>query len=155
VDHVVLAGDVYLDTARRYNVRYRCRCLMLAHDNAVADANMRYLKTGITYRSHGRHVREDGKAREHESILDHICVSKDLVATVNELTDTTKYHFPLLASVSVDKLAPSTKSIERRNFKQLSPPPALRLKPGTGPTYSGSGTRTPSSHLSMRGLSTP
>jgi hypothetical protein len=68
---------------------------MLVHDNAVADANaladanMRYLETGITYRSHGRHVREDGEAREQESILDHICVSKDLVATVNVLTDTT------------------------------------------------------------------
>jgi hypothetical protein len=61
---------------------------MLAHDNAVADANMRYLETGITYRPHGRHLREADEAREHESILDHICVSRDLVATINVLTDT-------------------------------------------------------------------
>jgi hypothetical protein len=71
-------------------------------------------------------VREDGKAREQESILDHICVSKDLVATVNVLSDTTTDHFPLLVSVSVDKVTPSTKFIERRNFKQLDPPALLR-----------------------------
>jgi exonuclease III len=99
VDNVVLAGDVNLDTARGCDVRYRRRCLMLAHDSAVAAANMRYLETGITYRSHGQHVREDGKAREHESVLNHICVSKDLVATVNVLTNTTTDHFQLLASV--------------------------------------------------------
>jgi hypothetical protein len=121
VDNVVLAGDVNLDTDRRFDVRYRCRCLMLAHDNAVADANMRYLEMGIKYRSHGRHVREDGKAREYESILDHMCVSWDLVATINVLTDTTTDHFPLLASVSIDKLTPSNKSIEQRIFKKLSP----------------------------------
>jgi hypothetical protein len=126
VDNVVLAGDVNLDTASRCDVRYRRRCLMLAHNSTVADANMRYLETGITYRSHGRHMREDGKAREHESILDHICVSKDLVATVNVLTDTTTDHFPLLASVLVDKVALSTKSIKRKNFKQLNPPALLR-----------------------------
>jgi hypothetical protein len=48
VDSVVLAGDVNLNTARRFDVRYSRRCLMLAHDSAVADANMRYLETGIT-----------------------------------------------------------------------------------------------------------
>jgi hypothetical protein len=64
VDNVVLAGDVNLDTARRFNVRYRRRCLMLAHNNAVANANMRYFEMGIMYRSHGRHVREDREARE-------------------------------------------------------------------------------------------
>jgi hypothetical protein len=42
VDNVVLAGDVNLDTARRFDVRYRRRCLMLAYDNVVADTNMRY-----------------------------------------------------------------------------------------------------------------
>jgi hypothetical protein len=70
-------------------------------------------------------VKEDGNAREHESILDHICVSKDLVATVNVLSNTTTDHFPLLASVSVNKVTPSTRSIERRNFKQLNPPALL------------------------------
>jgi hypothetical protein len=54
VDKVVLAGNANLDTSRRFDVRYRRRCPMLAHDNSVADANMRYLETGITYRSHGR-----------------------------------------------------------------------------------------------------
>jgi hypothetical protein len=104
VDNIVLAGNVNLD-----------------HDNAVADANMRYLETGITYRSHGRHVREDGKAREYESILNHMCVCKDLVATIKVLTDPTTDHFPLLASVSINKLTPSNKFIEQRNFKKLSP----------------------------------
>jgi hypothetical protein len=129
---------------------------MLAHNSAVADANMSYLETVITYRSHGQQVREDGKAREHESVLDHICVSKDLVATVNVLTDTTTDHFLLLASLLVYKVAPSTKSIKCRNFKQLNPPlSSKRLKHGTDSTYTGSGTRMPSLHSSMRGLSTP
>jgi endonuclease/exonuclease/phosphatase family metal-dependent hydrolase len=123
VDNVILAGNFNLDTDRRCDVRYRRRCLVLAHDSAVADSNMRYLETGITYQSHGQHVREEGGAREHESVLDHICVSKDLVTTVNVLSDTTTDHFPLLAAVSVDKVTPSTKSIERRNFKLLDPPP--------------------------------
>jgi endonuclease/exonuclease/phosphatase family metal-dependent hydrolase len=121
-DNVVLAGDMNLDTARRLDVRYRRRCLMLAHDTAVAESNMRYLETGITYRSHGRHVREDGKAREQESILDHMCVSKDLVATVNVINNNTTDYYPLLASVMIDILPPSNKSITRRNFKKgLSP----------------------------------
>jgi hypothetical protein len=119
VDNVVLAGNINLDTARRCNVRYGRRCLMLAHDSAVADSNMRYLETGITYRSHGQHVREDGEARGHESVLNHICVTKDLVGTVSVLSDATTDHFPVIASVSVDKVAPTTKSIERRNFKVL------------------------------------
>jgi hypothetical protein len=121
-DNVVLAGDMNLDTARRLDVRYRRRCLMLAHDTAVAESNMRYLETGITYRSHGRHVREDGKAREQESILDHMCVSKDLVATVNVINNNTTDYYPLLASVMIDILPPSNKSITRRNFKKGSSP---------------------------------
>jgi hypothetical protein len=48
-------------------------------------------------------------------------VTKDLVATVSVLSDTTTDHFPLLTSVSVNKVTPSTKTIERRNFKQLDP----------------------------------
>jgi hypothetical protein len=43
VDNVVLAGNVNFNTARRFDMRYRRKCLMLAHDNAVGDANMRYL----------------------------------------------------------------------------------------------------------------
>jgi hypothetical protein len=60
VDNVFFAGDINLDTARRSDVRYGHRCLMLVHDNAVADSSLRYLETGVTYRSHGQHVRKDG-----------------------------------------------------------------------------------------------
>jgi hypothetical protein len=35
VDNVVFAGDINLDTARRGNVRYGHRFLMLAHDTAI------------------------------------------------------------------------------------------------------------------------
>jgi hypothetical protein len=119
VDNVVFAGDINLDTARRYDVRYGRRCLMLAHNSAVADSNMRYLETGVTYRSHGQHVREDREARGHKSVLDHICVTKDLVATMSVLSNATKDHFPVILSVSVNKVAPTTKSIKRRNFKAL------------------------------------
>jgi hypothetical protein len=118
-DNIVLAGDVNLDTARRLNVRYRRRCLMLAHNTAVAEANMRYLETGITYRSHGRHVRKDGKAREYESILNHMCVSKDLMATINVINNNTTNHYLLLASVMIDMLPPANKSIKQRNFKKV------------------------------------
>jgi hypothetical protein len=45
VDNVVFAGNINLDMARRCNVRYRRRCLVLANNSAVADSNMRYLKT--------------------------------------------------------------------------------------------------------------
>jgi hypothetical protein len=49
VDNIVFAGNINLDTARRGDVRYGRMCLMLAHDNAVADSGMRYLETGVTY----------------------------------------------------------------------------------------------------------
>jgi hypothetical protein len=61
-------------------------------------------------------VREDGEARGHESVLDHICVTKDLEATVSVLSDTTLDHFPIVASALVNKVAATTKSIERRSF---------------------------------------
>jgi hypothetical protein len=54
VDNVIFAGDINLDTARRSDVRYGWICLMLVHDNAVAESNMRYMDTGVTYRSHGQ-----------------------------------------------------------------------------------------------------
>jgi hypothetical protein len=66
VDNIVFAGDLNLDTSRRGDKRYGRRCLLLAHDNAIAEANMRYLTTGVTYRLHGLHKREDGEARGHE-----------------------------------------------------------------------------------------
>jgi hypothetical protein len=87
---------------------------------------LRYLETSITYRSHGRHVREDGKAREYESILDHMCVSKDLVVTINMLTNSTTNHFPLLASLLIDLLSLFNRSIEQRNFKKVWSPALLR-----------------------------
>jgi hypothetical protein len=64
------------------------------HDNAIAEANMRYLTTGVTYRSHGSHEREDGEARSHESVLDHVYVTRDLEATVAVLTDSTTWSRP-------------------------------------------------------------
>jgi hypothetical protein len=126
VDNIVFAGNINLNTARRGDMRYGCRCLMLGHDTAVADSGMRYLETGVTYRSHCQHVREDGEARGHESFLEHICMTKDLEATVSLLSDATTDHFPVVASVSVDRVAPTTKSIERRSFKALERPALLR-----------------------------
>jgi hypothetical protein len=119
VNNIVFAGDINLDTARRSDVRYSRRFLMLSHDNAVADSNMRYLETGVTYRSHGQHVREDGEVRGHKLVLDHICVTKDLEATMSALSDATTDHSPNVASVLVNRVAPTTKSIDRRNFKAL------------------------------------
>jgi hypothetical protein len=119
VDNIVFGGDINLDTARRGYLRYCRRCLMLANDNAVPDSNMRYLETGVRYRSNGQHAREDGEARGHESVLDHICVTKDLEATVSVLSNATRDHSPIVTSVSVNRVAPTTKSIERRNFKAL------------------------------------
>jgi hypothetical protein len=99
VDNIVFAGEVNLDAARRCDMRYGRRCLMLAQDNAIAELNMRYLTTGVTYRSHGLHKREDGEARGQESVLDHVCVTKDLEATVSILADSTTVHYPVVAAV--------------------------------------------------------
>jgi endonuclease/exonuclease/phosphatase family metal-dependent hydrolase len=99
-NNIIFAGDVNLDRARRCDMRYGRRCLMLAHDNAVAEANMRYLTTGVTYRSHGQHKREDGKVRVHESVLDHVCVTKDLKATVSVLSNATTDHSPVVAAMT-------------------------------------------------------
>jgi hypothetical protein len=94
---------------------------MLMHDNAAADSNMRYFETGVTYCSHGQHVREDGEVRGHESVLDHICVTIDIEATLSVLSDATTDHSPVVASVSVNRVAPTTKTINWRNFKALEP----------------------------------
>jgi hypothetical protein len=126
VDNVIFAGDINLDTARRSDVRYGHRCLMLVHNNAVAESNMRYLEMGVMYRSHGQHVREDGEVRGHESVLDHICLTRDMEATVCVLSDATTDHSPVVASVLVNRVAPTTKSINRRNFKALERPALLR-----------------------------
>jgi hypothetical protein len=125
VDNIVFAFDVNLDTARRGNKKYGRRCLLLAHDNAIAEANMRYLSTGVTYCSHGLHKREDGEARDHESVLDHVCTTKDLKATVTVLTDSTTDHFPVVADIKVNRVTPTQTTIERRNFKALERPALL------------------------------
>jgi hypothetical protein len=119
VDNIVFAGNVNLDTARRGDKKYVRRCLLLAHDNAIAEADMRYLTTGVMYRSHGLHKREDGEARGHESVLDLVCATKDLEATVTVLTDSTTDHFPLVAAIKVNSVTPTQKTMERRNFKAL------------------------------------
>jgi endonuclease/exonuclease/phosphatase family metal-dependent hydrolase len=116
VDNTVFAGDVNLDTARQRDKKYGWRCLLIAHDNAIAEANMRYLTTGVTYRSHGLHEREDGEARVHELVLDHGCVTRDLEATVAVLTDSTTDHFPVVAAIKVNRVAPTLKTMESRNF---------------------------------------
>jgi hypothetical protein len=126
VDNIILAGDINLDTDRKCDLRYGQICLMLTHNNAVAESNMRYLETGVTNRSHGQHKREDGEVRGHESVLDHICVTKDLEATVSVLSDATTDHSPVVAAVTVNRVAPTTKSMERRNFKALERPALLR-----------------------------
>jgi hypothetical protein len=104
---------------------------------------MRYLETGVTYRSHGQHMREDGEARGHQSVLNHICMTQDLEATVSVLSDATTDHFPVIVSMSVDKVAPTTKSIERRNLARLTALLSFeRSSPGPGLTSTRSGTRT-------------
>jgi hypothetical protein len=93
----------------------------------MAEANMRYLTTGVTYRSHGRHEREDGEARAHESVLDHIYVARDLEAMVAVLSDSTTDHYPLVAAVKVNKVSPTLKIMKRRNFKGLERPALLQV----------------------------
>jgi hypothetical protein len=126
VDNIVFAGDVNLDTARRGDKRYGQRCLLLAHDNAIAEANMRYLTTGFAYRSHGLHKREDGEARGQASVLNHVCVTKDLEATVSVLTDSTTDHFPVVAAIKVNRVTPTQKTLKRRNFKALERPALIQ-----------------------------
>jgi hypothetical protein len=99
---------------------------MLVHNKAVADSNMRYLETGVTFRSHGQQVREDGEVRGPESVLNHICVTRDMEATVRVLSDATTDHSVIVASVLVNRVAPTTKSINRRNFKALERPALLQ-----------------------------
>jgi hypothetical protein len=125
VDNIVFVGDVNLDRARRCNMRYGRRCLMLAHDNAIAEANMRYLTTGVTYRLHGLHKREDGEARGHKLVLDHVCVTKDLEATVRVLADSTTDHSTVVAAVKVNRVTPTQKTLKRRNLKALERPALL------------------------------
>jgi hypothetical protein len=87
---------------------------------------MRYLTTGVTYRSHRLHEREDGEARVHESVLDHVCVTRDLEATVAVVTNSTTDHYPVIASIKVNKVAPTLKTMEWRNFKVMERPALLR-----------------------------
>jgi hypothetical protein len=87
---------------------------------------MRYLTTGVTYRSHGLLKREDGEARGHESVLDHVGATKDLEATVTVLDYSTTDHFPMVGAMKVNRVTPSKKTMERRNFKSLERPALLR-----------------------------
>jgi hypothetical protein len=117
VDNIVFAGDVNLDTARRVDKRYRWRCLLLAHDNAIAEANMRYLTTGVTYQLHGLHKREDGQARGHKSVLVHVCVTKDLEATVSVLNNSTTDHFPVVMAIKVKRGDPHPEDPEEEKLQ--------------------------------------
>jgi hypothetical protein len=71
-------------------------------------------------------VREDGEVRGHELVLDHICMTKDLEATVSVLSDATTDHSPVVVAVTVNRVAQTTKSMERRNFKALERQALLR-----------------------------
>jgi hypothetical protein len=126
VDNIIFAGDINLDAARGADKKYGQSCLLLAHVNVMAEANMRYLTTGVTYRSHGRHEREEGEARAHKSVLDHIYVARDLEATVAVLSNSTTDHYPLVAAVKVNKVTPTLKIMKRRNFKGLERPALLQ-----------------------------
>jgi hypothetical protein len=126
VENIIFAGDINLDAARGADKKYGRRCLLLAHDNVMAEANMRYLTTGVTYRSHGRHEREEGEARAHKSVLDHIYVVRDLKATVAVLSNSTTDHYPVVAAVKVNKVTPTLKIMKRRNFKGLERPALLQ-----------------------------
>jgi hypothetical protein len=53
-------------------------------------------------------------------------VTKDLEATVRVLSDATTDHYPVVTSMSVNRVAPTTKSIERRSFIALKRPALLR-----------------------------
>jgi hypothetical protein len=53
-------------------------------------------------------------------------VTKDLEATVSVLSNATTDHYPVVAAVTVNRVAPTTKSMERRNFKALQRPALLQ-----------------------------
>jgi hypothetical protein len=49
-------------------------------------------------------------------------VTKDLKATVTDLTDSTTDHFPVVAAIKVNRATPTQKTLKRRNFKALERP---------------------------------
>jgi hypothetical protein len=53
-------------------------------------------------------------------------VTRDLEATVAVLIDLTTDYFPVVAAVKINKVAPTLKILERRNFKALERPALLR-----------------------------
>jgi hypothetical protein len=108
------------------NKKYGRRCLLLAHNNVMAEANMRYLTTGVTYRSHGCHEREEGESRAHLSVPNHIYVARDPQATVAVLSDSTTDHYSVVAAVKVNKVTPTVQIMMRRNFKGLERPALLQ-----------------------------
>jgi hypothetical protein len=75
---------------------------------------------------HGQHKREDGEVRGRQSVLDLVCVTKDLEATVSVLPGATMDHSPLVAAVTVNRVAPTSRSMKRRNFKALKRPTLLQ-----------------------------
>jgi endonuclease/exonuclease/phosphatase family metal-dependent hydrolase len=126
VKNIIFAGDINLNAARGADQKYVRRCLLLTHDNVMAEANMRYLTTGVTYRSHGGQEREEGEARAHQSVLDHIYVARDLEATLAVLSNWTTDHYPVVAAVKIIKVTPTLKIMKQRNFKGLERPLLLQ-----------------------------
>jgi hypothetical protein len=65
------------------------------------------------------------KDSKWHSLTTHVCVTSDLEATVAVLPDSTTDHYPVITSVKVNKVAPTLKTMERRNFKAMERPALL------------------------------
>jgi endonuclease/exonuclease/phosphatase family metal-dependent hydrolase len=122
-DDVVFMGDFNLDTARKADYRYSNHRLMLYLDKLTEASNMWYLPhPGTTYRSHGEYCNSNNEeASVHESVVDHMYISQDLEAKVWVLEDASTDHRPLLASIALGVVCPTTKELSRRNFSKNKP----------------------------------
>jgi hypothetical protein len=124
VDNVVLAGDVNLNTARRYDVRYSL--VPHARPRQCGGGRQRVGRRQHEVLGDGHHIQVPRPAREGRRRSEgarvhprpHLCVKGPCG---HRKRAHRHHHRPLLASVLVDKLTPSNKSIEHRNFKKLSP----------------------------------
>jgi endonuclease/exonuclease/phosphatase family metal-dependent hydrolase len=127
--HFIVLGDFNLDLHKSKDTRYNQRPLLVALDNAVAAAGLRYFATIPTYRSHGSYQRHGEPEPEHEpeyvhriSCIDHVYASKDVTALGTVLADATTDHPPVLAEVVINAEAvttTSTRMIQRRKTKYL------------------------------------
>jgi hypothetical protein len=98
------------------------------------------------------HEREEGEAKAHESVLDHIFVARDLKATLAVPSDSTTDQYPVVAAVKVNKVTPTLKIMKRWNFIGLERPALLQAL-DAWPSR-GLGTRTRSWTSSQGGSTT-